>query len=230
MKDSDKLLNLINSGVKENIELAFQLHKSNGIPLDLWAWSELAEWLYKYRLIKSYKSLEEAIVKIFDIREVYVTSDLLENITEHIGLMVGLECISFISKKVTTLPDSISKLTHLKYIILYGCNIKTLPKSMSMLTNLVSIDMDSNGMKDLPSEVCDIPNLENLEIRFNDLTTLPKNIGNLKKLKKLKLQGNKMAVLPKSICMLQSLKGLMANDTYITIDELVPDQDVILLC
>ncbi|MEO9533179.1 MAG: leucine-rich repeat domain-containing protein [Crocinitomicaceae bacterium] len=90
--------------------------------------------------------------------------------------------------KMTTLPESLTELEHLKVVSLDGCK-----------------DLDFNQAMDV---LVQCPNLEYLSLAYMGLTEVPANIGELKNLKHLRLGNNPITTLPKSFYTLPNLSHL----------------------
>ena len=84
-------------------------------------------------------------------------------------------------------PNSIEKLTFLKYLDLSRNNIKVLPNSITRLLNLQTLNLSyCYKLKELPGNIQNLFNLRNLElIGCYNLTHMPPGIGQLTSLQGL---------------------------------------------
>ena len=96
------------------------------------------------------------------------------------------------NNKLTTLPESVSKLTNLTSLNLSGNNLKTLPESFGELTNLTSLGLSNNQLTKLPESVDKLTNLTSLDVNNNKLTKLPESFGELTNLTSLDLRNNQL--------------------------------------
>ncbi|MED6182148.1 hypothetical protein PIB30_025865 [Stylosanthes scabra] len=110
-----------------------------------------------------------------------------------------LRSLSFKCFPLESLPDSISKLIHLRYLDLSWTNIVTLPESLGNLYNLQTLKLfECRKLKMLPASMQDLVNLRHLDIRRTYLHEMPKGMSKLQSLQFLsnyavgKHEGNKI--------------------------------------
>ena len=104
------------------------------------------------------------------------------------------------------LPDSIGKLTSLKYLDLERNNLTSLPESIGNLKNLETLRLTDNRLKSIPESIGNLTSLRKLILKSNQLTSLPESIGKLEKLMLLVLTDNNINHMPESAFKLPSLK------------------------
>ena len=106
--------------------------------------------------------------------------------------------------KIATVPNSIDKLTYLKYLDLSKSDIEVLPSSFIRLLNLQTIKLTGCGkLKELPRDIKKLVNLEHLEIDgCKSLTHMPCGLGQLTSLQTLQLfvVSKELAVFPSKRC------------------------------
>ncbi|MEK7399563.1 MAG: COR domain-containing protein, partial [Candidatus Poribacteria bacterium] len=97
---------------------------------------------------------------------------------------------------------------------LSGLLLTSLPESIGKLTQLQSLDVDSNRLTSLPESIGQLTQLQILSAKNNQLTSLPESIGQLAQLKLLDASNNRLTNLPESIENLTSLEilRLSGND------------------
>ena len=113
-----------------------------------------------------------------------------------------------------TLPDSISKLSKLKELIVTeNCTIKKLPANIGWCENLEKITVRDTNIKDVSGSLTNLQNLRYLDLSHNKIKRLPENLEKWKKLEYLDLTYNPIEYIPESIGKLSSLKDLYIIDT-----------------
>jgi len=206
--DMNRLSELLKSGNKENIELAFQLTESNNIGLDLFGWCMLSEWLYRFWVIGHYKPLEEAIIMIGEIRELVIVDENLLKVPRYIGLMSNLTSIHFRSSRLNKLPKEIGDLPNIKDLTVVGGSFSEFPSTFSNMNNLEHLCLNDLGLDVVPDFICKTPSIKRLFLETNKITEIPKDIENITSLEELFLHGNLIKEFPRTI---GSLKCIGAN-------------------
>lgn len=86
--------------------------------------------------------------------------------------------------------------------------LTTLPMTLSSLSHLVHLDLSFNQLSSLPPCLLSIPVLSSLLLSYNRLSALPPDFGQLSSLTYLSLLGNKLFSLPPSMGQLKALQTL----------------------
>ncbi|XP_022611686.1 p53-induced death domain-containing protein 1 isoform X1 [Seriola dumerili] len=86
--------------------------------------------------------------------------------------------------------------------------LTTLPTTLSTLSHLVHLDLSFNQLSSLPSCMFSIPALTSLLLCHNCLSALPPDLGQLSSLTYLSLLGNELVSLPPSLGQLKALQTL----------------------
>tara|TARA_Y100001968_G_C19005386_1_gene547938 strand:- start:15 stop:650 length:636 start_codon:yes stop_codon:yes gene_type:complete len=81
--------------------------------------------------------------------------------------------------QLTQLPDNITNLENLFFLVLSFNEITSLPEEIGNLTNLYWLDMGYNELESLPESIGNLENLVYLWIFNNNLSTLPNSFCNL---------------------------------------------------
>ncbi|XP_054883674.1 p53-induced death domain-containing protein 1 [Poeciliopsis prolifica] len=133
---------------------------------------------------------------------------------------------------LTSLPDSTSNLSHLKYVdlsfnqltcmpscllqlpalsmlLLCHNHISALPPNLGQLSSLTYLSLMGNKLVSVPPSVGQLKALQRLDVSNNVLQHLPDEIGFLGELVKLELSRNKLKWLPESMGSLVSLRELV---------------------
>ena len=116
---------------------------------------------------------------------------------------------------LTTLPDSIARLSGLKRLSLSRNQLGELPPAIGKLAGLVDLDISNNQLPALPEEIGALSSLRYLNAMANQLDTLPASIGSLSALYRLGLKSNRLTSLPASIGGLASLVEIFLTDNLL---------------
>lgn len=138
-----------------------------------------------------------------------------------ISQLINLETIQIYRFKgdSLTLPKEISKLKHLKMVLINGERLKSLPPIIWKLKNIEFLAISTFKLKEVPPEIWNLTTLRTLVIRSRKIETLPVGIGMLKNLKKLSIHSESLRTLPKDIGKCTNLEQL---DLYGESIELFP--------
>lgn len=97
------------------------------------------------------------------------------------------------------IPNSILRLTSLKFLSFYRNKIEVIPPTIQNLSKLEGLNLDINNLKGFPSEIFSLPNLKYLDLCTNKIEVIPPDIQKLSKLEKLTIHGNNIKELPNEI-------------------------------
>ncbi|MED6215926.1 hypothetical protein PIB30_002612 [Stylosanthes scabra] len=125
-----------------------------------------------------------------------------------------LRVLSF-DKLNNTLPDSIGKLIHLRYLDLSWSVSEVLPQSLCNLCNLQTLKLRScSSLTVLPSSLGDLIYLLYLDLSKTAVKTLPESLCKLCNLQTLKLENcSELTMLPNGMCNLVNLRHLDIRNT-----------------
>jgi hypothetical protein len=129
--------------------------------------------------------------------------------------------------KVIEVPNSISDLMELRFLILCGdyssssdpdwCIVfDGLPNTIGNLKELRKIDFTGNFSNTLPDSLVDLKKLEILDLSSNAYTVIPPVVLQLLELKTLSFNGCKLSSIPSTIDALENLKALALSYNQIT--------------
>ncbi|RDW82664.1 outer arm dynein light chain 1 [Coleophoma cylindrospora] len=125
---------------------------------------------------------------------------------EILGLSETLEILDLSGNPLSSLPDEISQLKHLKIAFFSDCNFKTFPEQLAKCPALEMVAFKNNAMETIPETA--LPNLRWLILTNNVITSLPASIGSCHRLQKCMLAGNRLTSLPDSMANCKKL-GLL---------------------
>lgn len=111
------------------------------------------------------------------------------------------------------LPDSVTRLSHLKYLDLAGCRLRALP-SLGHLA-IEKLNLRKNNFSEVPRTVLQLRQLRVLDMAQNHLTEVHEGVGKLTELRVLDLSYNQISALC-SFEHLQKLETLDVTDNNLS--------------
>ena len=145
--------------------------------------------------------------KLTGIKRLQLSENLTEFPMEILTLADSLEILDLSNNQLSTLPDEIKKLTHLKIIFVSNNCFKVLPTALGGCPLLEMVGFKSNQIQEVPAESLPLQ-LRWLILTDNKITSLPETLGERTRLQKLALAGNQLKRLPKSTDQLVNLELL----------------------
>nr|XP_023925072.1 putative disease resistance protein RGA4 [Quercus suber]XP_023925073.1 putative disease resistance protein RGA4 [Quercus suber]XP_023925074.1 putative disease resistance protein RGA4 [Quercus suber]XP_023925076.1 putative disease resistance protein RGA4 [Quercus suber]XP_023925077.1 putative disease resistance protein RGA4 [Quercus suber]XP_023925078.1 putative disease resistance protein RGA4 [Quercus suber]XP_023925079.1 putative disease resistance protein RGA4 [Quercus suber]XP_02392508 len=150
-----------------------------------------------FSIDSSFTETLRLLVKAIKVRTFLLTYDdhkssaLEESMLDTIILSFkSLRALDLHALKITSIPNSIEKLKHLKYLdVSFNKDIETLPDSITTLLNLQVLKLyDCEGLKELPKKFRELVSLKHL---YNDgcdsLSHMPCGLGQMTSLQTLQL-------------------------------------------
>eukprot|EP00002_Diphylleia_rotans_P029127 TRINITY_DN5914_c0_g1_i13.p1 TRINITY_DN5914_c0_g1~~TRINITY_DN5914_c0_g1_i13.p1 ORF type:complete len:1997 (-),score=306.22 TRINITY_DN5914_c0_g1_i13:2138-8128(-) len=135
--------------------------------------------------------------------ECHLCHNKLTGLPTWIGRYPELSKIVAFDNKMFTLPDSLTQLSNLQYLILgfenEGNSFSSLPNCLSKCTNLVELHLRNNKLQSLPPWIQELQNMVLLDIRGNKITTLPNQLGLLRSLTILHLDEEQLVYPPPNV-------------------------------
>ncbi|KAG6409210.1 hypothetical protein SASPL_132244 [Salvia splendens] len=148
-------------------------------------------------------------LKVLDLSYNLFSGDFPLSVTN----LTNLETLNFNENPTFNswqLPETLTKLTSLKSLILSTCMlVGEIPTLVGNLTSLVDLELSGNYLSGrVPRELGRLENLEHLELYYNELEgQIPHEIGNLTNLVDLDMSVNKLTgEIPASLCRLPKLR------------------------
>ena len=117
---------------------------------------------------------------------------------------------------ITKLPESIGKLTTLKYLVITCPGISRLPESIGNLSELERSCFDNTAIAELPESIGKITGLRTLSLRNTGISKLPESIKSMTGLMYLNISGTKMTELPECVGDFTELVFLGISNTGIS--------------
>lgn len=113
----------------------------------------------------------------------------------------------FVEGPLSSLPESIGALQHLKNFTCFGAKFSKLPASFYKLINIEELDLRNNKLKKISENISNLTRLRTLNLAKNKLKTLPESLYKLN-LVSLILQENRFKKLPNTISKFSVLNTL----------------------
>lgn len=210
-----KLFDLIDSGIEENIQLVLQLIKKQK------EWKEAVEERYMPlieffggKTLRSLKTLPQKILELTTANKSKRSYQFFLKYEFTWGYIKKATAINFNSCSIKELPSFVYDLDNLMYASLYWNRIEYLSEKIENLTELRAIHLFSNQLQTLPNNITKLNKLSTLALADNQLIALPENIGDLTQLQGLFLSNNHLKTLPESLFSLPNLTKLNIQHNY----------------
>lgn len=240
MKTSlDKIYQLIQSGEKVNIDLAFEIAKAEDISDDKLLFP-YQNWL-KFAVPSRSISQEDRLYRFFNAEVLELkfdedTKETFDQLTLNFELPKLKELIILSVSALNHIPDWVYKLKNLKILDLEMMGIESLSEKLGQLEQLQMLNLAHNRITDLPKSLGQLKNLRQLylnhnqidEIRkdqflnatalselslqFNEIKSLDSFLGLGPKLSILHLDNNKLESLPNDLGQLKQLEELILSN------------------
>jgi internalin A len=140
----------------------------------------------------------------------------LTSLPESLWKLTALTDLELFNNQLTTLPAEIGKLTNLTNVSFSTNQLTTLPAEIGNLTKVTEVRLQYNRLRALPAEISKLTNVTVLQLNDNQLTTLPAEIGKLTALTNLYLDVNQLTTLPAEIGKLTALTNLYLDGNRLT--------------
>ncbi len=186
---TQKLKNLLRSKNTDNIELAFQLLKGGGVPVELYTDMTNSEekilFCLKYQIFTPLGTIKTLTLRAYERPISHLLKDIhrLSNL-EHLDLDRG--CLS-------NLSEAIGKLAKLRIFCCRENQLTELPHELTELKNLRRLYLEKNHLRALPEQIGNLQKLEYLALTCNQIQYFPNSIRELKKLRKLFIWENPLS-------------------------------------
>lgn len=164
--------------------------------------TDLTQWVQQSPSIEEER--DEAVRRILNCDSALFLSNLhLSTLPELLGQLTHLKYLSVAFNQLTVLPESLRHLTQLKYLHVAGNNLNDLPSSIGQLTQLEELNVSRNQLTALPESLRQLRKLEILYVQNNRLTSLFLSPEQLTQLVKLDVSINQLTALPLSLARLR---------------------------
>ncbi len=168
----EKIVNLLKTGSRSSIELAYQLSLSN--KLNLWPIErELKDLLFYANNIQAPIQFDKLPLGqlCYVLKEVIALeyhNSTLEALPDRFDFMPALVILEINCTSLTVVGKSIEQLSKLKSLSIKNTQIRTLPIQLSLLTDLESLNISYNQqLESLPKDIYACSKLEKLRVCKN---------------------------------------------------------------
>ena len=149
-------------------------------------------------------------------RDLDLTGLRLTTLPESLGRLSQLNDLYLRENQLTALPESLGWLSQLQTLDLSSNQLTTLPEWLGQLSQLRTLNFSHNQLTVLPEWLGQLSQLHTLYLSENQLTALPESLGQLNRLHTLYLDNNKLTALPESLAQLSQLFTLNLRDNQLT--------------
>ncbi|BDS12481.1 leucine-rich repeat domain-containing protein [Aureispira anguillae] len=164
------------------------------------------------------ETIPPEIVQLKQLKKLTIAFLGSNGLPEAIGGLEQLEeLVIMVTAKPIVIPQSLSKLKHLKAITLKDCKLDAIPVVLSKIPSLVELNLAENRIAATTlANKCFWPNLEKLNLDRNNLTTIPDWVYEHGQLKQLFFSNNKLQNFDQRLCKLEYLQNLRVDANRIT--------------
>ena len=155
------------------------------------------------------KIYRQSVLDLENLNIAYLPEEIFEGCSH-------IKKLSLKHNKLTTLPESLGKLTQLTELDLSFNHLDELPDNLDQLANLAILELTHNEFQTLPTVITSLNSLTTLNVSHNLLHTLPTGLGYLPALKYLRLSYNRLFILPQSLCRAPKLTFLDISKNFIS--------------
>jgi len=150
---------------------------------------------------------EGYITKYINSKENYEFPDIID-----FPYFSRIESLEISNVNLKEIPDSILKLSTLKYLQFFQNNMEVIPPTIQNLSELEHLKIEDNDITVLPDELFNLINLKSISFGANKIEEIPSAIQNLSKLEYINLNANYIEKLPSEIFNLANLKEFYIKD------------------
>lgn len=164
----EKIANLLKTGTRSNIELAYQLSLST--KTSLWPLERgIKDLLYHAHTQPSIAfdnlPLGQLCYLLNNVIALSITEKSLTQIPEQLYFCPALVILEIVDTPLIELPASIGELAQLKSLTLKNTAIEQLPASIAQLSKLETINLMGNpNLKDFPMVLLQLSNLKTVRV------------------------------------------------------------------
>lgn len=199
--EKEKILSLLFSGDKTNLNLGMQI--ANSLKFDLsdillqiatlhdcdygttmTGFSSTDERMRLRRRLDPHYLLAYASATDFKFNYKF------RYLCNEIGVLRNLETLTAMNSKQVQIPPSVCQLLHLQKIDYRQNKLKQLPEKLARLRNLKTLLLSHNHLDKLPEDIGELTHLQDLDLEGNLLRSLPDSFTKLQHLQTLNLRAN----------------------------------------
>jgi len=157
----------------------------------------------------------DLISELYFLEVLYITVGEISTLPESLSKLTRLQELVINFQPFKEFPLVITKLKNLKTLQIIYSQIEEIPYEIYKLQYLDSLVLPSNKIKSIPSSIGKLTNLEYIILYNNQIEEIAPELFNLTNLLKIDLSNNKISNIPKDIGKLINLKGIsFANKAW----------------
>lgn len=180
----------------------------------------------KYLILSKLRRLKRKLHITIDLHDLFTTKYIvawerrLMTIPNEISILTHITSLILPINVLTTIPLGITNLTNLTILDLAFNNFTSIPTHLTKL-NLKRLDLRYNHITHISNEISNLVTLEHLDLCHNELQTINTKLSDLTNLKVLDMAFNKITSIPNELSKLTNLKRL---DLYYNRLTCIPDE------
>jgi leucine-rich repeat protein SHOC2 len=189
-----------------------------GVNLPHRYWTHRSKWKSEWLLNEDNDRIRHALISQIGHERIFEELTLCTPERSHKERIPAIDKfeLNLASNRLTTLPNSISKLDYLTELNLKRNQLTSLPKDIGNLSNLAKLNLEDNRLTSLAKSIGNLSSLTILCLAGNKLVNLPVNIVSLSSLTELNLANNQLTSLPERLGKLCNLNMLDLSDNQLT--------------
>jgi Leucine-rich repeat (LRR) protein len=204
--DFENFLELIDSGIDENLEIAKYLYDGQNFE---------KMFIEKFGKLKQYSDLLNChVVELLNMEKIDLRHCKLKKFPIELASIKGLKELNLQFNEISKIPVEIGNFKNLQTLNLSNNKFTKIPKELSLLENIEYLNIENNNAK-VDFEIFGIKTLRHLNLDGVNLVEIPKSIIYLKMLRTLSLCNCKLTEIPKYLFDLPSLKNVYMRQNYI---------------
>lgn len=140
----------------------------------------------------------------------------LTTLPDELGQLTHLKRLNLSKNNLQVLSGVIGKLKQLEFLNLWSNSLNILPSEIEQLKALTEIDLEDNYFVEFPKSLLNLPKLKIIDLEHNGISNVPDEIEKLNNLIDLDLSRNRITVISENIGQLTELKALNLKGNLLT--------------
>lgn len=148
---------------------------------------EKVKYLRLYKYPNSYRTIPSDVFKLYNLEELEMYSNEIEEIPEGIGQLKKLKILDLQYNEIRIIPDEISKLSNLEELVLMNNYIDSINPKICDCDNLKVFYIGGKSLKSIPKCLTEMDKLEKLVVQSDSINNFMDDFKAFSKLKELDL-------------------------------------------